>query len=42
MASAFERAIPRIERLVAEALEPILASIHRDGRITLVSDSDPS
>jgi hypothetical protein len=40
MADAFERAIPRIERLVAAATEPILASIHRDGRVTLVVDSE--
>lgn len=40
MALAFERAIPRIERLVAEATEPILASVHRDGRVTLVEHPD--
>ncbi len=41
MARAFERAIPRIEALVAAAEGPVLASVHLDGRVTLIDGGRP-
>jgi hypothetical protein len=36
MADAYERAIPAMIRLVMSANKPILASVHRDGRVTII------
>lgn len=36
MAEAFVRAIPRIERMVAQSEAPVWGSVHLDGRVTLL------
>ena len=39
MASAFLAAIPRIFRVVDASDGPILGSVHRDGRVTVIPES---